>query len=61
MLASNVDALPEVVRDGETGMLFPAEDPHALATFIRALDRQKLAQMEKAGRADSRRGSRASA
>ena len=52
VLASNVDALPEVVRDGETGMLFPAEDPRALARFIRALDRQKLAEMGQAGRAD---------
>ena len=49
---TNVDALPEVVRDGVTGMLFPAEDPQALAQFIRGLDRQKLAEMGSAGRAD---------
>ena len=52
VLASAVDALPEVVRDGVTGMLFPAEDPQALAKFIRGLDRQKLAEMGSAGRAD---------
>ncbi len=39
VVASSVGGLPEMVRDGDTGFLFPAEDSGALTqTVIRALD-----------------------
>jgi glycosyltransferase involved in cell wall biosynthesis len=37
VIASNVDGIPEVVRDGETGLLVPARDTWALAQAIIAL------------------------
>jgi glycosyltransferase involved in cell wall biosynthesis len=35
VVASRVSALPELVVDGETGVLVPPDDPHALAGGIR--------------------------
>ena len=52
VIASRVDALPEVVRDGVTGKLFPAEDAEALAECIASLDRDELAMMGRAARQD---------
>ncbi|MBI4133737.1 glycosyltransferase [Candidatus Uhrbacteria bacterium] len=37
VIASRIGALPEVVREGETGLLFPPGDPRALAEAIRLL------------------------
>ena len=34
VIASNLGALPELVKDGETGLLFPAGDADALATHM---------------------------
>jgi glycosyltransferase involved in cell wall biosynthesis len=35
VIATSVGGVPEVVRDGENGLLVPARDPHALAEAIR--------------------------
>ena len=37
IVATPVGGLPEVVLEGETGLLIPGEDPDALATALRAL------------------------
>jgi glycogen(starch) synthase len=37
VVASAVDGLPEVIEDGETGLLVPPEDPAALAGAVGAL------------------------
>ena len=37
MIATAVGGVPEVVRDGENGLLVPAGDPEALAAAIRRL------------------------
>jgi len=37
VIATRVGALPEVVKEGETGILVPPEDPHALAGAIKQL------------------------
>lgn len=52
VVASNVGGLPEVVRDGETGILVPPEDPHALASALAGLlsDPHKAMTMGKAAR-----------
>lgn len=43
VVATNVSSLPEVVADGETGVLVPPEDPAALARGIeRALDEPQM-------------------
>ncbi len=34
IVASNVDGVPEIVQDGATGMLVPAEDPQSLASAL---------------------------
>lgn len=34
VIATNINALPEIVRDGETGLLIPQKDPAALAGAI---------------------------
>ena len=36
VVASNVSSLPEIVVDGETGLLVPPDDPAALAAAVRA-------------------------
>jgi glycosyltransferase involved in cell wall biosynthesis len=37
VVASRIGGLPEVVRDGETGLLVPPNDPVALAAALDAL------------------------
>ncbi len=51
MVASRVSALPEIVVDGETGLLMPPEDPGALADALAALlgDPARAASMGQAG------------
>lgn len=51
VVASRVGGLPEVVRDGVTGVLVPPEQPEALATAIVELlsDPQRRAAMAAAG------------
>jgi glycosyltransferase involved in cell wall biosynthesis len=45
VVASGVDAIPELVRDGETGLLVPPGDPDRLARAIaHLLDRPELAR-----------------
>lgn len=39
VIATNVNALPEVVRDGETGLVVPPHDPAALADAVERLAR----------------------
>jgi glycosyltransferase involved in cell wall biosynthesis len=52
IVASRVDALEEVVVDGETGVLVPAAEPHALADAVGALlsDPERAAALGRAGR-----------
>jgi starch synthase len=47
-----VSSLPELVADGETGILVPPDDPDALATALGILleDRAQATQMGEAGR-----------
>ena len=40
VVASNVSSLPELVVDGETGLLVPPDDPGALATAVLAARRE---------------------
>jgi glycosyltransferase involved in cell wall biosynthesis len=37
VIASNVDGVPEIVQDGTTGIVVPAEDPVSLATGLMRL------------------------
>lgn len=54
VVATHVDGLPEVVRDGETGLLVPPGDPTALAgAVLEALSRR--AQMGAAAHQHARR------
>lgn len=39
IVSTSVNALPEVIIDGETGLLAPERDPHALARAIKAMIR----------------------
>ena len=49
VIASDRGALPEVVRDGETGMIFGLEDPHDLVAALSSLAVSRLDEMGKAG------------
>jgi glycosyltransferase involved in cell wall biosynthesis len=53
VIASAVGGLPEIVADGETGLVVPAGDAEALADAIVGLarDLERAAQMGRAGRA----------
>lgn len=48
--ASNVDALPEIVREGVSGYLFPPNDTAALARLLAGLDRETLRRMGRRAR-----------
>lgn len=52
VIASDVGGLPEIVADGETGLVVPAGDAEALAEAIVALagDLERAAEMGRAGR-----------
>ncbi|WP_176450059.1 glycosyltransferase family 4 protein [Geodermatophilus saharensis] len=56
VVATRIGGLPEVLRDGETGLLVPADDPRALAdAVLRLLADPRLAEaLGAAGRADAR-------
>jgi N-acetyl-alpha-D-glucosaminyl L-malate synthase BshA len=55
VVASDVGGLPEVVRNGETGLLVPPRDPAALARAVAALlsDEPRRAAMAQAARLDA--------
>ncbi len=52
VVATDASSLPELVRDGETGLLVPAGDPEALAAALAALlsDPGRAARLGAAGR-----------
>lgn len=53
VVASRVGGIPDVVRDGLTGLLVPARDPEAIADAILSLERdpERARAMGQAGRA----------
>ncbi|MBI4615047.1 MAG: glycosyltransferase [Planctomycetes bacterium] len=57
VVASAVDGVLDLVRDGETGFLVPPEDPRALAEAIARLlaDPQRAEEMGRTGRARAER------
>lgn len=50
VIASRVGGLPEVVKDGVTGVLVEPESPEAIVLAVRSLDRATLRRMGQAGR-----------
>jgi glycosyltransferase involved in cell wall biosynthesis len=55
-VASNVGGIPSVVRDGETGVLFPPGDSGALAAALRQFEDASLRQQfGERGRTEARR------
>jgi glycosyltransferase involved in cell wall biosynthesis len=56
VVASRVGGLPEIIRDGETGILVEPDDPQALADAVIHLlsDPARLTALGLAGRADAR-------
>jgi glycosyltransferase involved in cell wall biosynthesis len=52
VVATDAGGVPEIVVHGETGLLVPPADPHALATAVRELlaDRGRAARLGAAGR-----------
>jgi glycosyltransferase involved in cell wall biosynthesis len=52
VVAADVGSIPEVIRDGETGLLVPPDDPAALASAIRHLlaDADRRRRLGEAGR-----------
>jgi glycosyltransferase involved in cell wall biosynthesis len=50
-VSTDVTGIPEVVRDGETGLLVPQHDPDALATAIVRLLSDSALRVQLAGRA----------
>jgi glycosyltransferase involved in cell wall biosynthesis len=53
VVATRIEAIPEIVADGETGLLVPPRDPAALAAALSALlaDPARASQLGAAGRA----------
>ncbi len=50
VIASNRGALPELVRDGETGLIFDLDDQDGLVGTLKGLDKAALRRMGRAGR-----------
>jgi starch synthase len=52
VVATATGGIPEVVADGDTGLLVPPDDPHALAEAINSLtrDQERAQAMGTAGR-----------
>jgi glycosyltransferase involved in cell wall biosynthesis len=50
VIATRVGGLPEVVVDGETGLLIEKDSPQAIAAAVEKLDRPTLQRMGKAGK-----------
>jgi glycosyltransferase involved in cell wall biosynthesis len=57
VLATTAGALPEIIRDGVTGMMVPPANPSALASSIRTLldDRILARRLAEAGRDQAQR------
>ncbi len=52
VVGTNAGAAPEIIADGETGLLVPIQDPEALAAAVidMARDRESAARMGRIGR-----------
>jgi glycosyltransferase involved in cell wall biosynthesis len=50
VIASRVGGLPEIVLDGETGVLLPPDDKASLVNALRDISDDRLAAMGRAGR-----------